>query len=184
LHTQMADLLASYFEGNEKPGVRFFQGKSEVQQAYEEQTEEGKPVYMIRPSFEKDLLDYKYLSALRHEQRRKGVWRHAITPDQKGAPKNYKESDPYMLVDRTWIEKGEYTAPVEWAAYGNKLSIYSFGNEAMAMTIDSPQVAEAFRQLFGMLTKRIVKDEGYIELPKQADYIASTAEQLNNKTRL
>lgn len=181
LHALMPSMLEQYFSGNEKPGVRFFQGKTEVQEAYEEQTEVGKSIYMIRPVFEKDLLDYKYLSSLRHEQRRKGVWRHAITPDQKGAPKNYLESDPFMLVDRTWIGEDEYTAPVEWAAYGNKLSIYSFGSEAMAMTIDSPQVAEAFRQLFKMLSKRIRKDKNYDTLPQKADYIASTKNHLNKR---
>ena len=177
LHALMPAMLSQYFIGNEQPGVRFFQGKSELKNIYMDQIETKKPIYIIRPSYNMDLYDFEYMSEIRHLARRAGIQRYAITPDRVKAPKNYKESDSYMLLDRTWLPAKEYTAAVEWNAYGDKLAVMSFGDEAIGMIIDSPQIAEAFRQLYKIMESGLRRRPDYGELPKHARYKGSTSDK-------
>lgn len=169
------ELIQSYFETHEKPGVRYFQGEAELKDIYFDQIKTNQPIYIIRPDYNMDLYDFEYMSEIRHMARKAGIQRYAITPDRDKAPKNYKESDPYMILDRTWLPAGDYTAPVEWNAYGDKLAVMSFGNEAIGMIIESPQIAESFRQLYRLLEDGLRSRPNYDKLPKQAHYIAATA---------
>ncbi|HZL08190.1 MAG TPA: helix-turn-helix domain-containing protein, partial [Candidatus Dormibacteraeota bacterium] len=174
LHALMPDMLSQYFDGNERPGVRFFQGESELKDIYMDQIKTRRPIYIIRPDYNMDLYDFEYMSEIRHMARKAGIKRYAITPDRPKAPKNYRESDPFMKLTRTWIKAGDYTTPVEWNAYGDKLAIMSFGKEAIGMIIESPQIAEAFRQLYGLLDQGLKRAPGYSSLPREATYIGAT----------
>lgn len=172
LHSQQ--LLTKYIQVHEQAGVRFFQGKKELKMIYMDQIESKDPIYIIRPDHNMDIYDFDYMSDIRHLARKSGIRRYAITPDREKAPVNYKESDPFMLLTRTWIKPEDYTAPVEWNVYGSKVAIMSFGNEAIGMIIESPQIAEAFRQLYALLDTGIRRDPDYANLPKQAKYIGAT----------
>lgn len=177
LHAAMPTMLASYFAGNEKPGVKFYQGETELKDIYDDQIKSGEPIYIIRPDYNMDLYDFDFMSEIRHRARRAGIKRYAITPDREKAPKNFEESDPYMLLKRTWINAGDYTSPVEWNAYGDKLAVMSFGTEAIGMIIESPQIADAFRQLYKLLEEGLRRRPNYKELPKKAQYIAAVAKK-------
>lgn len=174
LHANMPDLLSAYFRTHEQPGVRFYRGTAELKDIYDDQIATGQPIYIIRPDYNMDVYDFDFMSEIRHMARRAGIPRYAITPDRDMAPKNHKESDPYMLLERTWLPAGDYTAPVEWNAYGNKLAVMSFGAEAIGMIIESPQIAESFRQLYKLLNTGIKRMPGYDKLPLQAGYLGST----------
>lgn len=108
-----------------------------------------------------------------------GIWRKALTPDAPEVSKNHVESDTEMLLERIWYQPQEYTAPVEWSVYGNKVSIISFGEEAMGMVIDSPQIAESLRQIFAMLEQGLKSKSDYDLMPKNAEY--TTAESFIKK---
>ncbi len=174
LNTQ--GLIQAYYKTHEQPGVRYFQGKTELKDIYFDQIQTKQPIYIIRPDYNMDLYDFEYMREIRHMARKAGIPRYAITPDRVKAPKNYKASDPYMILDRTWLPAGDYTAPVEWNAYGDKLAIMSFGNEAIGMIVESPQIAESFRQLYRLLESGLRSRPDYDELPKQARYIGATAD--------
>jgi len=167
-------LFTKYIKVHEQPGVQFFQGKKELKQIYLDQIQSGDTIYIIRPDYNMDIYDFDFMSDIRHLARKAGIQRYAITPDREKAPQNYKVSDPYMLLTRTWMPKASYTAPVEWNVYGNKLAIMSFGNEAIGMIIESPQIAEAFRQLYQLLDKGLRLDPEYKNLPRNAKYIGAT----------
>lgn len=174
LELQSQELLEKYVKVNEQAGVRHYQGEAELKEIYFDQVKSGEPIYIIRPDYNMDLYDFDYMTEIRHMARQAGLKRYAITPDREQAPANYKESDPYMLLTRTWLRADEYTAPVEWNAYGNKVAIMSFGNEAVGMIIESPQIAEAFRQLYRLLERGLRLQPGYDKLPLHARYTGST----------
>ncbi len=168
------ELINTYFKSNEQAGVSYFQGKDELKDIYLDQIKSKKPIYIIRSDYNMDIYDFDYMTEIRHMARRAGISRYAITTDRPKAPKNYKESDPYMLLKRTWLPAGDYTAPVEWNAYGDKLAIMSFGEEAIGMIIESPQIAESFRQLYKVLDSGIRRHPKYSELPKKARFKGAT----------
>lgn len=174
LELSAQELLSQYIKINEQPGVQYFQGKRELKKIYFDQIAIGEPIYIIRPDYNMDIYDFEYMTEIRHLARKAGITRYAITPDREKAPINYQESDPFMLLTRTWIDAGDYTAPVEWNVYGNKLAIMSFGTEATGIIIESPQIAQAFRQLYGLLDVGLRRSPEYKNLPKHANYIGAT----------
>ncbi len=174
LDNALPELMKSFYEYSEQPGVRFFVGKDEITKIYLDQVKNREPIYIIRPHANMDILDFEFMSEIRHMARKAGIKRYAITPDRVEAPKNFKDSDPHMLLDRTWMKQDDYTVPVEWNAYGNKVAIMSFGDEAIGMIIDSPQIAEALRQLYRLLEAGLRARPDYNQLPKLAQYMGST----------
>jgi len=76
------------------------------------------------------------------------------------------ESDRLMQLTRTWIRQEDYDEPVEWAVYGNKLSIMSFGEDVSGIIIQNAQIAQAFRRLFHLLDVGIRRRPDYKDLPK------------------
>ncbi len=175
LELSAQNLILSYIKVQEQPGVRFFSGEAELKEIYFDQIRAKQPIYIIRPDYNMDIYDFDYMTEIRHMARKAGIPRYAITPDRVKAPGNYKLSDPFMLLTRTWIKAGDYTAPVEWNVYGDKLAILSFGNEANGMIIESPQIAEAFRQLYILLDKGLRFDPEYKTLPKKARFVGATS---------
>jgi hypothetical protein len=63
---------------------------------------------------------------------------------------NYDEAHPELQRNITWVPEQAYSAPVEISVYNSRVAIISFGEEAVAMLIESPQVADALRQIFAM----------------------------------
>ena len=172
----MPALLNDFFTFSEQPTVRFYQGEAELKDIYFDQIRTKQPIYIIRPDYNMDIYDFDYMTKIRHLARKAGIQRYAITPDRDMAPKNYKESDPFMLLKRTWLKADEYTAPVEWNAYGDKLAIMSFGQEAIGTIIESPQIAESFRQLYKLLDTGLRSRPGYDKMPLKASFLGATKE--------
>jgi DNA-binding MarR family transcriptional regulator len=172
LHAQ--ELSGQYIKLHEQPGLRFFQGKKELEEIYNDQVKSNQPIYIIRPDYNMDLYDFDFMTEIRHMARKAGIQRYAITPDREKAPVNYETSDPFMLLSRTWMKAGHYTAPVEWNAYGDKLAIMSYGEEAIGMIIESAQIAEAFRQLYKLIDTGLRRDPDYKNLPIKAKFIGAT----------
>lgn len=174
LHASMPALLEQYFHGNEKPGVKFYQGKEQLKNIFKDQILTNETIYIIRSNYEHDAYDFEEMTEIRHASRKAGIKRCAITPDLEKSPRNWKESDPHMLLERTWMTKNDYTAPVEWNAYGNKVAIISYGDEIIGTIIESPQIAESFRQLYALIDSGLRNRPDYSALPVNANYLAAT----------
>ena len=67
--------------------------------------------------------------------------------------------DRQWLYTRTWLPEGSYNAPVEIDVYGNKVALLSFENEAIGTVIQSPQIADAMRQLFDLLASNLAQNQ-------------------------
>ena len=178
LHAAMPDLLTFYFEHSERPSIRYFHGREGLEQIYKDQVITGKPIRYIRTLDDLRYIGFEDLHHLRNLFPRLGIKRRAIIQDvAPEIPEGMQtmpiaESDKAMLLERTWIDKDDYDAPVEWAVYGNKLSIVSYGQEAIGMIIESQQIADAFSQLFGLLEQGIRNRPGYDQYPLHATYTA------------
>jgi sugar-specific transcriptional regulator TrmB len=183
IKSQLPGLLKNYYKYHEQPGVRFFQGKEGIKEIYEEQIREGKPIRFMKTRADIEFFGFKFMHEIRNLAPKANIIRQAFTPDTPEVPKNIVESDKQMLLERTWYSPQDYTAPVEWSVYGNKVSIISFGQEVIGMVIDSPQIAESLRQMFAMLDEGLKKRPGYDRLPTKGEFIDadSFVTKYNNK---
>ncbi len=172
VEASMSSLQEAYLEHNERPGVRHFQGVQGLKAIYDDQIREGKEVVYLRATSDIRGFADNELHLIRNKFPANNIPRRAITQDRElpnpepGPRIPIAQSDELMQLSRTWIDECDYDAPVEWSAYGDKLSIISFGDEVMGMIIESPQIAEGFRQMFKMLDEGIRRRPDYHEMPR------------------
>lgn len=187
LRAAMPDLMSAFLASTEQPTIRFFQGVEGIKQIYEDQLKTGEPLYYIRSLEDVRFFAFPELHAIRNAFPQRGIQRYTIIQDQL-PPYHIPEhdrvpvevSDTAMRLHRTWVDPEDYNEPVEWAAYGNKLSIISYGKEAIGTVIESPQVAKAFRRLFALLSEGLKRRPGYAQRPLRATYTA-TPESMKRK---
>lgn len=156
----LKDLLTAYHTHAEQPAVQAVTGREAVVEAYRQQIRQLQPIIFIRSNLDIPILGFDTMHTIRTEPGRHGVERYGITPDG-GTDGGRKTS-----LNRTWIRQEDYTAPVEWSVCGDILLIVLFGAEPHAVTITSPVIAEAFRQLWHLLNTCVRAMPYYKDLPR------------------
>ena len=168
VENSMPDMISFYFEHNEQPGINFFQGKAGVEKIYKDQIKEAKPITFWQTREDKNSLGFDHMDKIRSLAPESGINRLAFTPDAPEAPIDVGIDTKKNLLERVWYDPKDYTAPVEWSVYSDKVSIISFGDEMIGMVIQSDQIAESLRQILKITEKGIKSTQGYSQNPKNA----------------
>jgi sugar-specific transcriptional regulator TrmB len=171
LQSSLPSLINDFLKHNEQPGVRFFQGKEGIKQIFADQISAGKNVTFVRSTSDSKLYGSKQMRELRSEFASSGIKRLVFSPDSPSIPLKWQETDKERLIERVFMEEDDYTASVEWDVFGDKLAIISYGEEVIGMIIESPQIAEGFRQLLKIAEKGLKSRKNYNELPRLANKI-------------
>lgn len=150
LTAAMPSLLSYYFTHAEQPGITFYQGKQRIKQIFTEMLKTGQTLYLLRTPADVDFYDAEFFNEIRQKRRMLNIKTVGITPDVASA--NHDPAlDTKNLFKRIWLAPEVYTANVEWNIAGNKVALISYDQEAMGMIIESPQIAESFRQIFSLV---------------------------------
>ncbi len=160
----MPALLNFFYTYSEQPGVRFFQGKDGIEEIYKDHLRTGKTTRIIRSWKDRDFFGKGVFNVWRKRPAKHGIRTVMLSPDVEDA-NNDPELDRKLLWTRTWMKKEDYTAPVEWDIYGDKVSVISFGEEAIGMIIESPQIAESMRQIFALAERGLRATPDYDKMP-------------------
>ena len=182
LQQQLPNLLKQYYKHHEQPGIRFFQGKNGIREIFAEQIRIGKPIQFFKTRADIEFFGFQFMHEVRGMAPKAGIPRKAFTPDGPEVPVNIVQTDAQALLTRTWYEPEDYTAPVEWSVFGDKVSVISFGEEAIGMIIDSPQIAESLRQMFSLLDEGLRRRPHYKDLPYRGTFkdVSSFVEKHHN----
>jgi sugar-specific transcriptional regulator TrmB len=140
-------LLSYFYTYAEQPGVRFFQGKEEIKEIFNDMLRTRKDVYLLRSPADVTFYDEMFFADFRKKRTKLGIKTHALTPNVASAVHN-EDVDHINNFTRSWIPADAYTASVEWDIYGDKVALISYGKEAIGLIIESPQIAESFKQVF------------------------------------
>jgi sugar-specific transcriptional regulator TrmB len=138
-------LLTYYYSNRGEPGVKFYQGKEGLTKIYEDHLRTGKDVYFIRtPADEEYFGDvlYQYMQ----KRAKKGITAHGLAPYFPSSYEYAQKNDKELRRDMAWFPP--------------KVSLISFGEEAIGTIIESPQIAQALREVFNMAklgTKELIK---------------------------
>jgi len=147
LKAELPTLLDYFFAHSEQPAIRFFQGKEGVQRIFSDMLATGKDIYLLRSPADVEFYDEEFFATFRKKRSMLGIRTYALTVDVPTAVHN-PDIDKANRFLRTWLPANAYTAQVEWDIYGNKVALISYGQEAIGVVIESPQIAESFRQMF------------------------------------
>lgn len=157
----MPALLNYFYTYQNRPGVRFFEGREGILDMYRDQLRTAKDVYFIRSDGDKNLLGeqlYKFIEK-RHEL---GLKVHGIEPAEKDSMRYALQNDERLGREMSWLPRSAYDEPVNIYTYGNKTAIISYAEETIGVLIESPQIAAAFRQLHSIVkvgAEQIMKGE-------------------------
>lgn len=163
--SMLEQLLERYYEKTEQPTTKVVTGREAVADAYKQQVALRQPVYFVRTKADIPSLGFDMLHEIRVLPSHYGQKRFGITPDNVTGPSN-PEGDKRSNLTRTWMRQEDYTAPVEWSVSGSMLLIVLFGSEPHAITIINPVIADAFRQLWHLLSNTLQHMPYYKELPR------------------
>lgn len=156
----MSELIAKYRGHTDQPNITAVTGRAAVAEAYRNQITQSEDIHFLRSTSDIPTMGFDAMSTIRSEPERHGVKRYGITPDKSTQPS--KES----ALTRTWMRGEDYTAPVEWSVSGENLLIVVFGDEPHAITIESPIVADSFKQLWRILNTCLQAMPYYSQLPR------------------
>lgn len=145
----MSNMLSYYYVHRGEPGIRYFQGEEGLIQIYEDHLRTAEDVYFVRTPADEQYFGkilYKYMQ----ERAKLGITAHGLAPFSDGTYEYARQNDEKLKRDMAWFPADAYKSPVEIAVYGNKVSLISFGEEAVGTIIESPQIAEALREIFAL----------------------------------
>lgn len=168
LELQAQSLMNTYFKSHEQAGIRYFQGKDGIQEIFEDLANTKKPIHFMHTIAGINYYGFDAMHELRMLAVNAGVPRRALTPDTELATQDYATTDALVHLKRTWLRQTDYTAPVEWGVYDDKMYLISYGTEAMGIIIESPQIAAAFKEVYFLLERGQKALPDYDELPKLA----------------
>jgi sugar-specific transcriptional regulator TrmB len=160
-------MIDEYFKYSDQPSVRYFHGVDGIRKVFEDQLADGNDLILVHSRGVIDAMGADESHILRNEFPKRNIHRRMLYQDRtprlpEGEPTmSIKESDRLMKTTRTWIQEGDLKEPVEWAVYGDKLSVVSLGNELMGMIIESPQIAASFKEIYDLLDRKIHAEPGY-----------------------
>ncbi len=145
----LSNMLGYYYAHRPEPGVQYFQGAEGLRKIYEDHLRTGEFIHIVRtPADEKHFGEILYT----YMNQRAELGIHS---ELMGAWKPYeiewsKKNNTRLKRTTISFPSSAYTAPVEIAIYGSKVSYISFGDETVGLIIESPQIAQAMRELFGV----------------------------------
>ena len=163
----LSELLAKYHTHTDQPSASIVTGKSAVADAYRTQIKPGEPIYFVRSQMDIPVMGFDLMHEIRTTPERHGSKRYGITPDISTGTTANPTSDKRSGLTRTWMRQEDYTAPVEWSVSGSTLVIVLFSREPHAITIESPLIADAFRQMWQILNTCLQNMPYYSELPRK-----------------
>lgn len=149
----MDSLLDRYREhADSSPFIETSHGRQEVIDAFKKQIALGEEIYFIHSKSDIPTMGYDTMHDIRTEPGENNIKRHGILtePYKDSSPINYQRYERGLL-SVTWLEKGLYSAPVEWSVAKSSLLIISYTEEAHAVYISDPLIAEAFLQMWNIL---------------------------------
>lgn len=167
-NTLMTELLAKYHSHTTQPEAKIVTGRARVADAYRDQIRQKETIYFIRSRADIPIMGFDTMHEIRTTPARFGSKRFGINPDIATGTTQNPEPSQRSNFTRTWVRQEDYTAPVEWSVSGSTLLIVIFEDEPHAITIESPIVAEAFRQLWHIMDTCIRAMPYYKDLPRVA----------------
>lgn len=142
----LSGMLSEYFAKQSKPGVRFYSGKEGLQEIYKDHLKTGGYVQVLRTTADEEFgqVLYDYMN----ERAQLGIESEILGPALPGPVKWAKENNKRLKRVNHWVPPEYYNAPVEMSVYADRVSLISFGKEAVGVIIESQQIAESMRQLY------------------------------------
>ena len=162
LEGNLPALINYYNEHQNTPGATTFYGMEGVKMIWNKVIATRAPYYFIRSRFD-EVADKDVLEEFKNERVRIGIESEDITPSEFTNNTNKEMRDQFLLA-RTLLPPDEYDSPVEIDIFGDNVAFINFSKNGMSTLIESPEIADAMRQVFLFAKKHIRQSTNQDEL--------------------
>ena len=138
--------LKSIFQKTEKPKVKFYEGKEEMKQAFD-QTLEAKETIIGYGSEAIDDFSPEYADSYIKRRVAKGIRTKGIIPNTPGVVQRFIIKDKEQLRETRLVPKDKFNIDIEIDIFDNKVVIASW-KENLAIIIESQKIADAQKKIF------------------------------------
>lgn len=138
-------LTGSFNLVENKPGVRFFEGKEGIIDAYEGILDLGKDIYSIEDSGEMAEFIPEYIKTFIQKRIERGIYNYVVSPSTN--PINL--TDPDKKREARSVSKTLFPFSMDIKICGNTVQLITLKEEtAVAIRIDDPSIAQNFMLIF------------------------------------
>lgn len=153
LESNLPSLINYYNEYQSTPGATTFYGNEGVKMIWDKVIATKAPYYFVRSRYD-EVADKEALEEFKDSRIEAGIKSQNITPSEFAHNKNSVLKEKYLL-DRTLLPPNEYDSPVEIDIFGDNVAFINYSKNGMSTLIESPEIADAMRQLFLFAKKYI-----------------------------
>lgn len=163
LEGNLPSLINYYNEYQSTPGATTFYGQDGVKMIWDKVIAAKAPYYFVRSRYDV-IADGEALEQFKKRRVEAGIVSENITPSEFIELSN-KESGKWLL-SRTILPPEEYDSPVEIDIFGDNVAFINYSKDGMSTLIESPEIADAMRQMFLFAKKHIRQSTNQDELDK------------------
>ena len=164
LESNLPSLINYYNEYQSTPGATTLYGNEGVKMIWDKVIATKAPYYFVRSRYD-EVADKDTLEAFKNSRTKAGIESQSISPSEFTYNTNTVLKDKYLL-DRTLLPPDEYDSPVEIDIFGDNVAFINYSKNGMSTLIESPEIADAMRQMFLFAKKYIRKATNQDKLDK------------------
>ncbi len=164
LESNLPSLINFYNEHQSTPGATTFYGDEGVKMIWDKVVATKAPYYFIRSRYD-EATNKETLAEFKKARVEAGIESEDITPSEFASNTN-AEMRKRLLLTRTLLPPGEYDSPVEIDIFGDNVAFINYHKDGMSTLIESPEIADAMRQVFLFAKKHIRKSTNQDDLEK------------------
>lgn len=178
LESNLPSLINFYNEHQNQPGATTFYGREGVKMIYNKIVATGKTFYFIRSPHDGKAVP-EDIDEFKKNRLEKGIEAKSIAPSEY--TKHSREAEKRWKLARTFLPPGEYNSPVEIDIFGDNIAFINYSKDGMSTLIESPEIADAMRQVFLFAKKYISKATNQEEIISDIESrIEKSDQNLNN----
>ena len=167
LESNLPSLINYYNEHQNTPGAITFYGREGIKTIWNKVIAAKQPYYFVRSQYD-EINDEQALEEFKQARIDAGIVAENITPSEYT---DYSDEEAAQwLLTRTFLPPNEYSSPVEIDIFGDNVAFVNYSKDGMSTLIESPEIADAMRQMFLFAKKYIRKatkiDESKTTPPK------------------
>lgn len=153
LESNLPSLINYYNEYQSTPGATTFYGNEGVKMIWDKVIATRAPYYFVRSRYD-EIADRDALEEFKNSRVKAGIESEDITPSEFTKNNNKEMKEKYLLA-RTLLPPDEYDSPVEIDIFGDNVAFINYSKNGMSTLIESPEIADAMRQMFLFAKKHI-----------------------------
>lgn len=147
----LPELIEYYYDYDDRPGIMTYSGRNGVKKIHESIIEEKQDLDYLRSPSDSGYMSKDYMLDYRTDRANAGITTRPIAGESPKAHTAAFSDEKYRIKDRVWLNPQDYTANVEWNVYSDRVSIITYGAEAISLTIQSKSIAESVKQIFKLM---------------------------------